>query len=346
MGRGEVARGLRDIASQLDVSLTGGGDPTPKLVQAAVRKVEGWLRELGPADTFDELLDIVAAKLKVHFEVVRSGEDLATIASKYLRDGETAFATLRDVFDDYTDALVVRLQRAPSWSDRQYVAVIDARGAKAWKEWFSKWHELAHLIAEPQMKLAFRRTQATRRDPVERLMDQIAAELAFYSGLLLPALQRSSVSLTDPSLRAMSAFQNSTCSFASLHSTLIAVLRHSPAPAVLVEARVSLKKSEKQAQRQATLFPGISPEPKLRAITTAHNPAAVRQKLFIHQWIRIPQDSIIYRLHQGDAAAEHERVLEDLSMWESDGNALAKRKVVVEAMTAGAGRILALVKKA
>lgn len=346
MAKGEITHGIRSIAAQLDVSLVGGGDPGPRLVAACIRKVEGWLDELGPADTFEELLEIVTAKLRVHFEVIRSDEDLREIAGRYLRAGEAGFATLQTTFDDFTDAAVIRLQRAPPWSDRKYVAVIDARGFKASKEWFSKWHELAHLIAEPQMKLAFRRTQATRRDPVERLMDQIAAELAFYPKLLLPALEDHSVDVSDPTLATLQAFQNSAFKFASLHATLIAILRHSPVPAVLVEARSSLKKSEKQSLRQGTLFVEATPEPKLRAITTAHNPAAVRQKLFIHQWIRIPERSVIHRLHGGDSTCEFVPTEEDLAWWESEGKTLPRQDVVVEAMVAGPGRILALVTKA
>src|SRR6478736_3320539 len=334
MAKGELTHGIRNIAAQLDVSLAGVGDPGPRLVSACVRKVEAWLDELGPAETFEELIEIVAAKLRVHFEVIRSDADVRAIAGRYLKAGETGFATLATTFDNFTDAAVVRLQKAPTWSDRKYVAVIDARGAKASKEWFSKWHELAHLIAEPQMKLAFRRTQATRRDPVERLMDQIAAELAFYPKLLLPALEDFGVDLSAPKLTKLQTFQNSALNFASLHATLIAVLRHSPVPAVLIEARMSLKKSEKQALKQGSLFDLGTREQKLRAITTAHNPAAVKHKLFIHQWIRVPERSVIHRLYLGEAC-EFQPVREDLSWWISEGKELTQRKVVAEAMIAG-----------
>src|SRR5689334_21748067 len=111
MPKGEITQGIRSIADQLDVPLAGGGDPAPKLVAACIGKVETWLSELGPADTFEELIDIVAAKLRVHFEVIRRDEDVREIAARYLGQGETGFATLHTTFDDFTDAAVVRLQR-------------------------------------------------------------------------------------------------------------------------------------------------------------------------------------------------------------------------------------------
>ncbi|MCK6533069.1 MAG: hypothetical protein L6Q84_08865 [Polyangiaceae bacterium] len=346
MASGIISPKIREIARQSGVSLAGGGDPTSRIVDACVRRVKGWIDALGPADTFADLINIVAAKLKVHFEVIRGEDDLAAVMHQYLRSGETGFVDLRSELDGSADAVVVRLQKAPSWSDKQYVAVIDARGAKASKEWFSKWHELAHLIAEPQTKFAFRRTLATRRDPVERLMDQLAAGLAFYPELLLPAVQAHGLDLEQPNLRALVAFQKSALDFSSLHAALIATLRHSAVPTVLVEAKVTLKSSEQRAQNQGLLFADAAPTPTLRATTTAHNPEAVRRKFYIHRWMRVPERSVIRRVYGGEIACEHVPTRENLSWWESQGERLPGRSVLVEAMQAGPGRVLALVTRA
>src|SRR5438034_447733 len=106
MAKGAITNGIRNIADQLDVSLGGGADAGPRLVEACVRKVERWIAELGPAETFAELIDIVAAKLKVHFEVIREDRDLREIVGRYLRENEPGFATVRDAFDEHTDAVV------------------------------------------------------------------------------------------------------------------------------------------------------------------------------------------------------------------------------------------------
>jgi hypothetical protein len=337
---------MREIARQLGVSLQGGSDPTPKLVAASVAKVKAWCEQLGPVSSFDDLIEVVAAKLKVHFDVVRSDRDLLEVQERYLTAGETGFLKLTKEFDEYTDAVVIRLQKAPSWSDKQYVAVIDSRGTKKSREWFSQWHELAHLIAEPQTKFAFRRTQITRRDPVERLMDQIAGELAFYPALLLPMLEEHGVQLEDPTLAALVDFHDSWFSFASVMATLIAVLRNSATPCILVEARNELKVSEQRELAQGTLLPDVAPEPRLRATTTTHNAEAIRRKFYIHRWMRVPDTSVIKRVHDGDVAHEKVAARENLSWWESQGEKLPNRAVIVEAMRAGSGRVLALVKKA
>lgn len=336
-----IPQPLRDIAHQLGVSLRGGGDPTPRLVDASVEKVRRWCDELGPVENFHELIELVAAKLKVHFEVARSDEDLVRVEKQYLGERETGFLNLRQEFDAFTDAVVLRLQHAPTWSAKQYVAVIDARGQKSAKEWFSKWHELAHLIAEPQTKFVFRRTQATRRDPVERLMDQIAGELGFFSDLLLPKMKDFGLDVRRPSLSQMTRFKDEELEFASLQSTFIAILRHCADPAILIEVRVGLNPSEKNRERQ-----GESIEPKLRAITTAHNDSARRKKLFIHRWMRVPSASVITTLANGDRTLEFEPQVECLSAWQSGERSLPKTAVTVEGMCAGSGRVLALIQRA
>lgn len=313
----------------------------PRLVAASVEKVRRWCDELGPVDDFDDLINLVAAKLKVHFEVAHSDHDLTRIEKEYLTEKETGFLNLRTEFDACTDAVVLRLQHAPAWSDKQYVAVIDARGSKYAKEWFSKWHELAHLIAEPQTEFVFRRTQATRRDPVERLMDQIAGELGFFSDLLLPKMQQFGLDVRRPTLSQMAKFKDDELEFTSLQSTFIAILRHCEEPAILIEAKVDLNPSEKNRARQ-----GESLEPQLRAITTAHNESARRRKFFIHRWMRIPPTSVIASLANGDRTLEFDPQVECLSAWQSGERSLSKMAISVEAMCAGPGRVLALIQKA
>jgi hypothetical protein len=343
--RASVSPAIREISRQLGVVVPGGADPTPKIVAACLVKVRMWCEQLGPVSSFDDLVAIAAAKLKVHFEVLKSDEDLRATERRHLEAGETGFLNLAKEFDEYTDAVVIRLQQAPIWSDRQYVAVIDSRGSKSSREWFSKWHELAHLIAEPQTKFVFRRTQTTRRDPVERLMDQIAGELAFYSDLFLPLLKRHRLDLTMPSLTALVNFHDVAFPFASVQATLIAVLRHSSTPCVLIEAKKELKASEQRGRSQGVLFSEMVPEPLLRAVTTAHNTEAIRRKFYVHRWMRVPDQSVIRHVYDGDSTRERVPVKENLSWWESQGERLADCPIVVEAMRAGSGRVLALVTK-
>jgi len=94
-----------------------------------------------------------------------------------------------------------------------------------------------------------------RRNPVGRLMDQIASELAFHPDLFLPLLATHGVDLGEPSLSAMIAFRDAALPFASLQATLIAILRDSPRPCTIVEARDELKASEQRGVAQGRAAP-------------------------------------------------------------------------------------------
>jgi len=338
-----ISPAIREIGRQLGVVVPGGGDPTARIVDACLSKVRTWCDQLGPVSSFSDLVGVVSAKLKVHFEVLGTEQDLVDLQQRYLTARETGFLDLTKEFDEFTDAVVIRLQHAPPWSDKQYVAVIDSRGRKSSREWFSKWHELAHLIAEPQTKFAFRRTQVTRRDPVERLMDQIAADLAFFPDLLLPLLKRHGVNLAAASLRDLLAFRDVALPFASAQATLTAVLKHSTTPSVLIEAKSGLKGSEQREQAQGLLFTELAPQAVLRAVTTTHNPEAIRRKFYVHRWMRIPARSVIHRIYDGVVSEEKLPINENLSWWESKGQSLPDRPVLVQAMRAGTGRVLALI---
>ncbi len=317
------------MAAQLGVPLRA--DPTSLIVDRCVQKVASWCVELGPVETLEGLLDIVCAKLRLRFEVISDDPDIDAIKERYLAERELAFADLDREFNATTDAVVIRLRNAPSWSDVRYVAVIDGRRKKKSRVWFSKWHEVAHLLAEPQTKFFFRRTQAFKREPVERLMDQIAGALAFHEPLFLPRLRESGILSREPRLPELVRFAVQEHPYASLQATLSALIRQIDQPLILVEAKPSLKVGEKPGHAK-----------KLRAVTTTHNPVALRTRIFIHRNMRVPERSTIFRVFAGRGDIESAPATECLSWWESGGERLPKREVIVEAMQAGEDRVLAL----
>src|SRR5262249_15538205 len=156
---------VRAVASQLGVSLRA--DPTDLIVDRCVQRVASWAEELGPVDSLEGLLDVVCEKLRLRFEVIETDDELARSRAEYLGEKECALADLERECNATTDAVVSRLRNAPAWSNVRYVAVVDGRGPKRRRVWFSKWHEVAHLLAEPQTKFVYRRTQAFKREPVE-----------------------------------------------------------------------------------------------------------------------------------------------------------------------------------
>jgi hypothetical protein len=329
LARIALDKDVRAVAAQLGVPLRT--DPTMQIVEKCVERVATWATEFAPVESLEELLAVVCEKLRLRFEVIEADDDLTQIQNKYLAAKELAFADLGREFNATTDAVVIRLRNAPEWSSVRYVAVVDGRGLKRYRIWFSKWHETAHLLAEPQTKFVFRRTQVFRREPVERLMDQIAGALAFYEPLFLPSLRSRGLLDTVPRLSELAQFASTEHPYASLQASLAAIIRHHPLPLILVEAKPALKAAE-----------GKSAKARLRAVTTTHNPVALRKKIFIHRNMRVPSRSVIARVFSGSASDENRPANECLSWWESAGQWLPVRSVTIEAMRAGTDRVLAL----
>jgi hypothetical protein len=329
MSRIALDQSVRAVAAQLGVPLRS--DPTALIVDRCVQRVAAWAEEFAPVDSLEGLLDVVCEKLRLRFEVVTCDEDLDRIRTQYLAEKELAFADLNREFNATTDAVVIRLRNAPAWSSVRYVAVVDGRGKKQYRVWFSKWHEVAHLLAEPQTKFFFRRTQAFKREPIERLMDQIAGALAFHEPLFLPRAKAYGLLARVPRLAELTEFASSEHPYASLQATLSAVIRHHSRPLILVEAKIALKVGQEASGAR-----------KLRAVTTTHNPAALRSRIFLHRNMRVPEGSVIFRVFSRRGDRENEPVTECLSWWESGGERLPVRAVVVEAMSAGMDRVLAL----
>src|SRR5208337_4775857 len=100
---------------------------------------------------------------------------------------EFVFATMRLKFDDPgnpTYGVLIRRSNAEADAPDRYVAVIDCRGRKLARRFFTRWHEIAHRLTthadsgEPVYR--------SEHDPVGRLMDAIAGHIGFYGPLFEP----------------------------------------------------------------------------------------------------------------------------------------------------------------
>src|SRR5438876_1078966 len=99
------------------------------------------------------------------------------LRSEYVSRDELGFAQIVEELSSptvYAITLKLRSPRAAK-GEHPYVSVIDCRGIKAWKAYYSKWHELAHLLTlTSQTRIAFRRTHGAVVNPEEQLMEVIA----------------------------------------------------------------------------------------------------------------------------------------------------------------------------
>ena len=223
-------------------------------------------------------------------------------------------------------AITIRRMHREGW-EPQFVSVIDCRGEKIYRSYFSKWHELAHLLTlTPQMRLVFRRTHSKEavQDPEENLMDIIASEVGFFREFLPCDVG------SDISFDMIERIRKECCPDASRQAALIGIVKVLPQPCILVHAELALRRSEAAHASQMVMDVGlIGPTPTLRATHVTVNEAAREQGINLHKNWRVPEKSVIMRVFESGTYAT---ALEDLSWWRtSSGSTLAACAVTVKA---------------
>lgn len=317
------------------------GDPVEAVVRFCEEKIGCWAEDFGGVETVAALEQLVADHLQLVFEEVCSDDDLEQIIAKYVALGEYVFATLRDELGPTTFGLTVKRKRCGPELGDKYIAVIDCRGEKATRRFFTRWHEIAHLLVlEKELAEPVRRSA---HDPIERLMDEIAGRIGFYEPIFGPVFAREhNKPLLE--LRIVEVIRSTYCDKASFQATLFACQRRMNTPIVYVEAEMKYKAEEERRlrSRQRKFFADDRPVAKLRIGLAVANRAASDEDFRIVPNMRVPEESIIHRLHS-DASVEQASGRENLGAWEfSNGSSLTDCEVWVDARKAG-DRILAIV---
>ena len=244
-----------------------------------------------------------------------------------VKKGETGFANLdADLSGSKDFGITIRRMHGEGW-EPQFVSVIDCRGEKVFRSYFTKWHELAHLLTlTAQMRLEFRRShsQLANHDPEERLMDIIAGELGFLPDFL-PSDMRD-----DISFGAIERIRQEYCPTASRQAAMIGIVKALPKPCILLGAQLAVRKSEASSLGQMILDVGLQePVPVLRAVRVTINEAAREEGIQLHKQWRVPKESIIASVF---ATSEYAEATEDLSWWTTtSGSRLDNCPVLVKA---------------
>ena len=173
------------------------------------------------------------------FEEVHDEDDVADIEARYLkRKKEIGFAQLRgELRQPGVDALLFERMHAEPQEPDRWVAVLNLQNSASRAYW-NRFHELSHRIAEPpQGILPFKRHQFEASNPVEALVDSVAAEFAFYGPAFRPLVER--VAKRHPlSFSVVEGLQSTYAPTASLLSTVNAVVRYWPRPAAALTAEI------------------------------------------------------------------------------------------------------------
>jgi hypothetical protein len=309
-----------------DLGLRSSPSPSRSIRDLVIKRIKEIVAKFQCASLSD-LLSAAAAEVETTFEEIHSDDDLHQIQAKYVGKGEKVFANLHEELRGAEDfAITIRRIRHESW-ERQFVSVIDCRGDKRYRSYFSKWHELAHLLTlTRQMRLVFRRTHsdAALHDPEEALMAAIAADVGF-----LPDFLASDAGI-EVSFEGIRRIKETSCPDASAQAATIGIVKALPVPCILVEARLALRKHERANARQLGLaIAEAIPAPVLRAVVATVNDAARDAGIQFHRHWRVPASSVIARVF---AEGGHATATEDLSSWiTSSGSRLEPCSVVVEA---------------
>ncbi len=329
MTRWDQAPEIFSLADELGV---GGAAPVNGILDYCHRRIDAWVAEAGGVANIDALESLVTQKLQMVIEEIRTDDDWERLKEVYARGKkEIVFAAMRTKFDDDHNltygALVERRNATSSDADR-FVAVIDCRGSKLARRFFTRWHEIAHrLTTHADMPEPVYRSE---HDPIERMMDEIAGHVGFYDPLFQPVYQQATEGVPHLKFATVETIIGSAFPAASFQATLFACTRRLPTPVVYLEATLAHKKEVKRRLATPSLFDDDPPSGELRAVKVIQNKAAQQDGFTIPTNMRVPVASIIHRLFDAEAQSSGDGE-ECLSHWESQGRSLGRRAVVVEA---------------
>lgn len=342
MSRWDQAPEITDLAAELGV---GGGAPVDGILDFCRGRIDGWVAEAGGVDDIDALESLVTNRLQMTFEEIRTDEDWDRLTEIYARGKkEFVFAGMRSKFDDddnLTYGALVRRRNAGVDDPDRYVAVIDCRGFKLARRFFTRWHEIAHRLTTHADGGDTEPGYRSEHDPIERLMDEIAGHVGFYGPIFDPAYRQASQGKRHLSFGMVEAIISEAFPAASFQATLFACSRRLPTPVVYLEAMLSHKKEVKRKMATPSLFDEEPPPGELRAVKVIPNNAAQEDGFFIPTNMRIPVGSVIHGLFDAEPMTDGDGE-ECLSKWESQGKSLPKRGVVVEGRKVG-DRVIAIV---
>lgn len=324
-----------------DLGLNWERDAVAEITRFCRRKVERWISGHGEVRSIASLEELICERLGLVVEEVWSDEGLEAVCRKYAALGDRPFLFLADKLDTNNLGTLVERKSVAATARDRYVALIDCRDENAHRRFFTRWHEIAHLLTG-----CF-----DRRPGLEKLMDRVAAEFAFFQPILLPALHREVQGKQFVEFDDFRRVREYCCPTASYQALLTTCVRLLSRPLVYLEVGLALKAHEARQVNlgQMQLFPEAAPTQVLRAVTVVGNQAAADCKLHIPRNMRVPEESIIWALHR-DGGQSSEFVVtrgrESLAWWRSsDGSQLSDIVVHVQALCTR-GQILALVEPA
>lgn len=280
-----------------------------------------------PVEDLDTLRAVVANKFGVQLEFLTEDSDILRVGEWHVGFHRLLPHRLQEEFvRGETEGITLQREH---WDgiQSQYLAVVDARGRRGSRAFFTAWHEITHLIVHPEQLPfpEFRRTpndEGIRKDPIESVVDYVAARIGFYPPLFRPILEDAVRTAGGFSFRALDLARQAATPNPSLHSTALAGIRFASEPTVFLTADSACRAAEARALRssqQTFDFAKVEPKFDLRAVSLATNEAARKSRLAIHRNIRIPSGSVISQAFESSEDQDLHQ-LENQDWWETSKN--------------------------
>jgi hypothetical protein len=322
------------LGVQAEDAVEGVRDYCAKRLQKLIRGVAGSIKNIR------DLQRVVCEKLNFVVHEIWSDHDLQEVVNSYVAT-DSVFAYLPSDLNPNTYGVLIRLNRRIG-KKYAWVAIVDCRGDKRHRRFFTVWHEIVHcMTAAEQYELPFHRTIIGNKpaDPIERLVDIVAGDLGFFDPLFRPHLERQTSSRSAFTFEAVEEVREAFCPDASFEATLNACVARANTPVLFLKAGMILKSTEQAAVEslQTELFHVPVPRRQLRVISTIRNDGARELGLLIPAHFRIPKTSVIARVFSTDVRTTASSVApEQLSSWTtSTGASLQPMRVNVVARKVG-----------
>jgi hypothetical protein len=341
---GLLARNPKVVQLAKDLGLDWRGDCVAAIRRYALEQIERIIHESPIAvDSLATLQWLVADKFRVRIEVIVDESDIARIAAKYSDFDPLLRQRLAHEFTERSTEGITLERHEPDPRVFRYLAVVDARGDRFPRVYFTSWHELAHFLVYPSQLAfpGFRRTPASEewaKDPVESVVDHVAGKSAFYAVLFQPALENAMANHGGLTFAAVDAAREVAAPTASLFASAIAAVSLVERPALFVVAEMALKAEEERFARssqQTFAFATAEIREKLRLSALVGNDAAATSTLAIRRKMRVPPDCVL-TLAQQSVTDVTLSGLEDQASWETSRHGtLASVPLRVEAARRG-----------
>ena len=301
---------IAKLARELGCEFTN--NPFEAILHYCRERVRSLLRDY-PVATLTELLDVVAADVDTKFVEVHNNQELKEMRNYFFKRGENGFARLNEELGPKALAITFRRLR-PGKGEPAFISVVDARGEKLFRVYFSKYHEVAHLLTltDSDRRLKFCRTHEAvdYALPEEVLMEEIAAELGFFPDIVE---RHAEGPICFDKIRLV---RDRLCPNASWYSCVVNLSKRWPTPCVLIEVGPNQTGRMDQGRSGAALSEK-SKSIALRVVRSTPSFAPHALGEIVRSGIQIPKNSIIHQAFS-DPSAREMSADENLRGWIDD----------------------------